>query len=78
MKILIIRPVPKYILSNLGLKRQREFKSLKRKQLREIIHAVGEYRTGCAACPEYGSDIQLLDQVLKRMKESHSAKEWGR
>jgi len=69
--------IPKFVLENMSLKTSREFKQLKRKQLREVKMVVDEYMTGCAYCPEYESTIENFFKVLKRMLEVHKVKNWG-
>lgn len=55
----------------------REWKAKKRKELKEVLKAVSEYQTGCAYCPGYETDTDELFKILKKMKESHSFKNWG-
>ncbi len=55
----------------------RQWKSLKRKQLRAIQKATREYRLGCAYCPFYSIDINALEGVVASMIESHSVNNWG-
>ena len=56
----------------------RQWKSLKRKQLRAIQKVVREYRLGCAYCPEYPARVHSMVESLEVMIESHSVKNWGR
>lgn len=72
-----MRKVPKQVLANMGLSTQRQFKQRKRQELKKLIEAFEEYRLGCAFCP-YDGDAQSIDFYLKRMKQTHSVKEWGR
>lgn len=67
--------VPKYILEDMGLSSQREFRQLKRKQLKEIMKAYKEYSLACAWCPGYPHG---LSELLWEMKKSHSVKNWGK
>lgn len=67
-----------FVLHQCGMRTQRQWKQCKRRQLGRIIRAVDAYRAGCAHCPGYPIDIQLLSSVLARMERSHSVKEWGR
>jgi len=67
---------PKWLLKREGIT-QRQWKSLKRTELRNVIKALDIYRSGCAFCPgarEFGTIVSALDQLEK----SHSVKEWGR
>lgn len=64
-------------LRNMRLKNAREFKKLKRQQLRDINDAVSQYRRGCAYCPGQFDIIQLQTAVDNLVK-SHSVREWGR
>lgn len=71
--------ISKDVLYNLRLTSSREFKALKRYQLRELERAYGEYELGCAHCPNYDSGTQnKLEAIIKELRESHSAKNWGR
>ncbi|KKL46709.1 hypothetical protein LCGC14_2342880 [marine sediment metagenome] len=66
---------PKYILKNLGMTTQRQFKELKRYQLKVIIEAVAEYHLGCAYCP---GSISVLIGAIETMKDELSVEKWGR
>jgi len=69
-------PIPPYVLENMGLKTTRQFKSRKRKELREIKKAISEYHRGCAYCPCY-DEIAELDKLLDKIQSMQSIKEWG-
>ena len=69
------RKVPKIVLKNLGITTQRQFKQLKRYQLKVIIEAVAEYHLGCAYCP---GSISVLNEAIETMKDEHSVEKWGR
>ena len=68
--------VPPYVLKNMNIKTTREFKSRKRKELREIKKAVSEYHRGCAYTPGY-DEINELDKLLNKIQTMQSIKEWG-
>ena len=69
--------IPPYVLENMGLKTTRQFKSRKRKELREIKNTLAKYHQGCAYCPGYENEITKLGKILKRLEELQSIKEWG-
>ena len=68
---------PRWLLDKLGIT-QRQWKSKKRKELKQLIKLFENYRLGCFYCPNYDTEIQDLERVLEQMKESHSVKNWGR
>jgi len=71
------RKIPKYVLKNLGLQTQRQFKALKRHQIRQIMKALDDYRMGCAYC--HGRfDVGEIAKRLEKCKKQLSVKEWGR
>jgi len=70
-------PIPPYVLKNMGLKTTREFKSRKRKELREIKRALDKYYQGCAYCPGYENEITQIRNLLKKLEELQSIKQWG-
>lgn len=57
---------------------QREWRQKKRKHLKNLIAAFGEYRIGSAYCPGINGEVGILDKILNELKESHSIKKWGR
>ena len=56
---------------------QRQFKSKKRQQLKEVERALDEYRLGCAGSPAYPY-IHELENALHAMIDAQSVKNWGR
>lgn len=58
----------------------RAWKAKKRKELKAIMDAFNVYLGGCAHCPGYGngSEIQALEEQLRKMIDTHSVKKWGR
>jgi len=68
--------IPRFVLENMQLKTSKEFKQLKRKQLKEVKRVTDEYQSGCAFCPEYESTIEKFFKTLNRMLESHKVKNW--
>lgn len=68
----------KDVLHSLGLRRQRDFKALKRTELRGIIAAWQIFHSGCAYVPGYPHAIWRLDDAIKELTRLLSAKEWGR
>ena len=71
--------VPKWALKNMGLRSQREYKSLKRKQVRQVIKEMESLQLGCAYAAGY--EDGLIDRInadLKELKERMSVNNWGR
>lgn len=68
--------VPKYVLKNCGITTQRQFKALKRYQLKAILKALNDYCMGCAYCPEF--DIGEIEKKLQELRKLLSVKNWGR
>lgn len=56
----------------------RKWKIKKRRELKDAISAAEKYRIGCMYCPGYQKDIEVFFWALKRMRLSHSQKEWGK
>ena len=75
-----MKEIPKFVYCGgaLRTKTQREWKDLKRKQLKKIVEAAKLYRLDCAWCPGYKKDMGALDDILETMTDSHSVKKWGR
>ena len=66
--------IPPFVLQHLDCRTQREFKQLKRQQLKAVIKAYDEYRSGCGYCP--GS--LRLEVALELHQKQLSIKNWGR
>lgn len=72
------RKVPKWVLKNMGLKTQRQYKELKRKQIKAVEKAIKEYWSGSAFCPMPYFEVCRLRTMLDGLRKAHSIKEWGR
>lgn len=70
--------IPKWLLKNCGVKTQRQFKQLKRKQLRGVQKAWSDFRGGCAHFRNYPNNIIGVNDTLRRIEEDLSIKNWGR
>lgn len=57
---------------------QRQWRQIKRRDLRNLISAFDEYRMGCAHCPGTNGAVGVIGKLLNELKESHSIKKWGR
>lgn len=68
--------IPKWLLQKTGLT-TRQWKSRKRRELREVNAALGKYRLGCAYTPEQAL-VHTLQSVLEKLNLSLSVKNWGR
>jgi len=70
--------IKEYILKAMKLKSSREYKVLKRKQIRAVEKAVNDLRTGSVCLPDYPNSITSLSHDVSVLKESMSVKNWGR
>ena len=68
---------PRWLLKR-GRITQRQWRALKRRELRRIISAFQAYRMGCAYCPAVNGEVGAINNALNSLKASHSVKEWGR
>lgn len=68
--------VPEYVLANLGLNNQREYRQLKRRELRELRRLVKRLLLGCIYMPNYDLMKQLQD-LTTDLVESTKVKNWG-
>jgi len=66
---------PKWLLKKENLT-QRQWKSLKRQELKEIIKALGTFHLGCAYAPAY-DEITEIGKLLATAKDKLSVKKWG-
>lgn len=66
--------IPKYIH---GAQTPRQWRALKRKQLKKVKDALEVYQRGCAFCPGYPEDSDRLWGTLRVMLKSHSVRKWG-
>ncbi len=57
-------PVPKWLLQNIGMTTQREFRARKRKEVRVAIKAVDVLLRGYAGCPP-DCLIRVIEQMLE-------------
>ena len=74
------RPLPKHLETS-----ERRWKTRKRREFRELLKAVSEFRMGCAYSPAYNINPQThrvfwqeLEDALTGIKHGLSIKEWGR
>lgn len=57
---------------------QRQWRQMKRRDLKNLIAAFDEYRLGSAYCPNKNGEVEAIRKLLNDLKESHSIKKWGR
>jgi len=69
--------VPKYVLKNMHIKTEREFKTIKRFELKCVLNAINTLRSGSAWVPGYES-LDSIHRKLNDMKDKCSVKNWGR
>lgn len=58
----------------------RAFKAKKRADMRRLIKALGEYRSGCAFCPDgaRSREVNEIERILGHAREALSVRVWGR
>jgi len=69
--------LPKYLLDNTGCSTSREFKSMKRQELKNVMKAMDELERGAFFLPEF-QKFDDARKALKDLKEAMSVKNWGR
>ena len=69
--------IPRNVLDNLMCRTTRDFRTLKRRQIKTLLSALNELRIGCVYLPGYRHIGQLADKV-KQLHGLLSAKKWGR
>ena len=67
---------PKWLLKQEGIT-QRQWKSQKRKELKEVIKTLDTFTLGCAYVPAY-DEINQVGKLLKEAKDKLSVKKWGK
>jgi hypothetical protein len=55
---------------------QRQWRIRKRKDLKALIAAMFNYRSGCAYCPNQNGEIGAVGRLLESMWDSHKEKNW--
>lgn len=71
-----MKHVPKEVLNKVGVKTSRQFRALKRKQIKAIKKAVDDYVFACAWCPEDGVNIGMLRTAIYKMQQLHKVANW--
>lgn len=66
----------------MGLTTDRQYKSLKRKQIRQVIAAIEELQLGCCELPGYNYDhtdclFRKMSDSAKELRERMKVKNWG-
>ena len=69
---------PKFVLKNLGSSTQREFRALKRSELRKVIKMWDKFTLGCAYVPGYPQNTNTINNSLAQLKKLLCVKNWGR
>ena len=69
---------PEFVLRNCNVKTQRQWRQLKRKQLKAVIRAMWEYRAGCAYCPGRNGEFGIITTNLEKLEKLLSQKNWGK
>lgn len=68
--------IPQWLLDREGITR-RQWKSIKRQEMRFLCKYMSRFRNGCAYTPAHRR-IEDLEQILNEMQDSLSIKNWGR
>ena len=55
---------------------QRQWRIRKRKDLKALLAAMKNYRSGCAYCPSQNGEVGALERLLESLWESHKEKNW--
>ena len=71
------RTVPEWLLRQEGLTTRR-WKARKRRELKAVLRAFSAFRIGCAYTPMKDGEVGAVEDLLRRMQQRVSAKEWGR
>ena len=71
------RKAHKFVLENMGILTQREFKAVKRSKLKELIKMWNKFRLGVAYVPDYPYNINEINKLLTQLKKTLSVKNWG-
>lgn len=79
MKTSEIRVIPADLLQRNGLKKSRQWKNRKRRELRELCKAFDKFRIGCYYTPSgTNGEVGRVGEILDEWKRQFSQKEWGR
>lgn len=68
--------IPNWVLKNMGLTTQRQYKRLKRAQLRAVMKAMDDLNKGSAWLPDFFG-YQKARLHLSELKDSLSPGQWG-
>ena len=69
-------PIPDFVARQYG--GRRAFRALKRGQLKLLIKAYGDLRTGCAYFPSGHGPMQRINELLVDLERDLSVENWGR
>jgi hypothetical protein len=72
-----MRKIPNFVLKNVGVRTSREFKQLKRKQVRDLEKSANELMRGLGCSPA-GLDMMAARGRILIIKDKLSIKKWGR
>ena len=71
------KPIPGRALTDMGLRTQREFRTLKRFRWVAVMRALERYSLGCAFSPAY-PELEKIFTLAYVVKRKQSVKEWGK
>ena len=76
----MIRPkAPKDVLQNCGVTTQRQWRRLKREQLRLALRAMHQVRCGCVYTPVApGVYVGAIIRQIEQLQRAWSVQEWGK
>jgi len=69
--------IPKYVQYNTGCASAREFKQMKRRELRSVLKAMSDLQCGCAFFPNSSDDFDIAIKAVRAMQKDLSVKRWG-
>ncbi len=71
------RCAPDFVLRNMKIRTQRQFRRHKRAEWRKVLKAIAEYRMGCAYTNGYEM-FEAFEHHVRQITRAISPKEWGR
>jgi hypothetical protein len=72
------REAPRSVLANQNITTQREWRRLKRNDIRNAQRAIHRLRIGCAFIPNGRKEVRAADDALSRLADACSPENWGR
>ena len=67
---------PNYVLQQRGIRTQRQWRAIKRRDFKALRTALGNYRFGCAFCPWGKAAVGRIDAAINDLAAEINAKVW--